>query len=77
VAEIRVERKQPRVVPWIVGLVVLALVILWGLKQLPAHPLRALHRGTAAVNTFQNPTPSRPRQFAEASLAGPLVSRAA
>jgi hypothetical protein len=78
VAEIRVERRQSQTVPWIVGLIVLALVILWSLRVVSAHDHRAgLHRGTSAVNTFQDPTPLPRRQFAQAPVAGGLGSRAA
>ncbi|MBW8876193.1 MAG: hypothetical protein JF614_14600 [Acidobacteria bacterium] len=69
-AEIRVERRQSNTVPWIVGLIVLALVILWSLKAVSAHSHKAgLHRGTSAVNTFQDPTPPPLRQFAQATVA--------
>jgi len=78
VAEIRIERRQSNTVPWILGLIVLTLVVLWSLKVVSAHQHRAgLHRGTSAVNTFQDPTPPRLRQFAQATVAGARGSRAA
>jgi hypothetical protein len=78
VAEIRIERKQTSAVPWIVGIVVMTLVILWGLKELSIHRrANAPHRGTAAVDTFRDPTPPRLRQFAQTTVAGAVESRAA
>ena len=77
-AEIRIERKQTSAVPWILGIVVMTLVILWGLKELSIHRRTAApHRATAAVDTFRDPTPPRLRQVAQATLAGTLESRAA
>jgi hypothetical protein len=76
-AEIRVERKPSSAAPWIVGILVMTLVILWGLKELSVHRRAAApHRGTAAVDTFRDPTPPRLRQFAQAT-AGAVESRAA
>jgi len=70
-AEIRVERRQSHTVPWILGMIVLALVILWSVKVVSAHNHRTgLHRGTSAVNTFQDPTPPPLRQFARATVPG-------
>ena len=77
VAEIRIERRSSSAVPWIFGILVLTLVLLWALKELSTHRrATAPHRGTAAVDTFRDPTPPRLRQFAQATL-GPLESRAA
>jgi hypothetical protein len=81
-AEIRIERKQSSAVPWIVGIIVMTLVILWGLKMVALHSrATAPHRATSAVDTYRDPTPPRPRQVAQATLdgavAGTLELRAA
>jgi hypothetical protein len=69
VAEIRVERKQSSAVPWILGIVVVTLVILWGLKMIATHNRAAVpHRATSAVDTFRDPTPPHPRQFAQTTV---------
>lgn len=65
VAEIRVERKQSSAVPWILGIVVVTLLILWGLKVASAHSrTTAPHRATSAVDTYRDPAPPRLRQVA-------------
>lgn len=69
VAEIRVERKQSSAVPWILGIVVVTLVILWGLKMVAIHSrATAPHRATSAVDTYRAPTPPRLRQVAQATV---------
>ncbi len=77
VAEIRVERKQSSAVPWILGIVVVTLLLLWGLKEASTHSRATVpHRATSAVDTFRDPAPPILRQVAQAAL-GPGESRAA
>ena len=77
VADIRIERKQSSAVPWILGIVMMTLLILWGLKAISLHSRATVpHRATAAVDTFRDPTPPRPRQFAQTTVRA-VESRAA
>lgn len=64
-AEIKIERKQRGRIPWILALVLLALVI-WSLAKAmdrrPAVP--GARTGAAAVDTVRDDTPPRLRQYA-------------
>ena len=65
-AEIHFERKQQSFLPWVIGIVLLALLIL-GLTGISRrHRAAAATPGTAAVDTTRDddPTPRRLRQFA-------------
>lgn len=66
-AEIKIERKQRSVLPWIIGLVLLVLVI-WGLSRV-MHQTRTIDedRGAAAADTLRDTTPPRLRQYAQAT----------
>ncbi|HEV2853901.1 MAG TPA: hypothetical protein VHC97_13950 [Thermoanaerobaculia bacterium] len=64
-AEIKIERKQRSILPWIIGLVLLLLVI-WALtKTMNRSEAAPVDRdGSAASDTFHDPTPPRLRQYA-------------
>lgn len=75
-AEIKIERKRRSVLPWIIGLVLLALV-LWGLVALAnRNAAAAADRGTAAADAWRDDTPPRLRQYALAD-PHPLARAAA
>jgi hypothetical protein len=64
-AEIKIERKQRSVLPWIIGLVLLVLVI-WGLSRAMVHARTVDEdRGAAAADTLRDTTPPRLRQYAQ------------
>lgn len=81
-AEIKIERKQRSILPWIIGLVLLALVI-WGVsKVMDRSRTGDENHGAAAVDTLRDNTPPRLRQYAQATGldsadAPPALSRAA
>lgn len=64
-AEIKIERKQHGMMPWILALLLLVLVI-WGVAKAmdrrPAVP--GTRTGAAAVDTVRDDTPPRLRQYA-------------
>jgi hypothetical protein len=82
VAEIKIERKQRSILPWILGLILLALVI-WGATQLMDRDDTGTEGpGAAAADTLRDTTPPRLRQYAEATGAAvvdetPAPARAA
>jgi hypothetical protein len=64
VAEIRIERKQQSILPWILGLALLALLI-WGLAQaFDRAPVGETEGGAAEVGTSQDQPEPRFRQYA-------------
>jgi hypothetical protein len=64
VAEIRIERKQQSILPWILGLALLALLI-WGLAQaFDRDPVGETEGGTSEVGTSHEQTQPRFRQYA-------------
>ena len=64
-AEIEVERKRNSVLPWIVGLVLLALVIVGAARAAYRHAAAPAHRpGAAAADTQWDDVPPRLRQYA-------------
>ncbi len=63
-AEIKIERKQRSIVPWILGLVLLLLVI-WALvKTMDRGEAALVDRGSAAAETLRDNTPPRLRPYA-------------
>lgn len=63
-AEIRIERKQPSILPWILGLALLALLI-WGLAEaFDRDPVGETEGGAAEAETLQDQTEPRFRQYA-------------
>lgn len=63
-AEIRIERKQQSILPWILGLVLLALLI-WGLAQaFDRNPVGETEGGAAEVGTAKDVPEPRFRQYA-------------
>jgi hypothetical protein len=68
VAEIKIERKRRSILPWILGLILLALVI-WGLVAMTNRSeAEAADRGTAARDAWRDDdTPPRLRQYAAAA----------
>lgn len=68
-AEIKIERKQRSLLPWILGLVLLVLVI-WGVSKVMArNRTGGDSRGAAAADTLRDNTPPRLRQYAQAAGA--------
>jgi hypothetical protein len=63
VAEIRVERKERSVLPWILGLVLLALVV-WGLKEMSDRDRNPADTGAEAVGVQVPEQPPALRQYA-------------
>lgn len=66
-AEIKIERKRrSSVLPWIVGLVLLALVILGAASAARRHAVPPVHRpgGAAAADTQWDNIPPKLRQYA-------------
>ena len=64
-AEISVERKRGSMLPWLLGLVLLALVVLGLASALLHHPVAPLHRsGAAAADTQWDNIPPKLRQYA-------------
>ena len=65
-AEIKIERKQRfNVLPWILGLVLLALVILGAASVARRHAAAPVHRpGAAAVDNQWDNIPPKLRQYA-------------
>jgi hypothetical protein len=66
VAEIKIERRQASLLPWIVGLVLLALVILAAATAARRHARAPVHRtgGAAAADTQWDNIPPKLRQYA-------------
>jgi hypothetical protein len=66
VAEIKIERKQRfNVLPWILGLVLLALLILGAANAARRHAAAPVHRpGAAAVDNQWDGIPPKLRQYA-------------
>jgi hypothetical protein len=66
VAEIKIERKRRfNVLPWILGLVLLALVILGAASAARRHAAAPVHRpGAAAVDNQWDNIPPKLRQYA-------------
>lgn len=63
-AEIRVERKERRsLLPWILGLVLLALV-LWGISEMTGRDDDATDTGATAVGVTIQQQPPALRQYA-------------
>ena len=56
VAEIKVERKERSILPWILGLVLLALVV-WGLNEMSSPGWNPADSGTETVGV---PIPEQP-----------------
>ena len=74
-AEIRVERKQNRsLLPWILGLVLLALV-LWGISEMMGRDDDAVDTGATAVGVTIQQQPPALRQYA-ALVAEPFENAA-
>lgn len=74
-AEIRIERKQHSILPWILGLALLALLI-WGLAEaFDRDPVGETEGGAAEAGAAQDQTEPRFRQYA--GLAEPAPWRAA
>ena len=67
-AEIRVERKQRSILPWILGLVLLALVILALASMMGRDDGRRTREGAAAAEATWD-TPPHLRQYAMAGGA--------
>lgn len=67
-AEIKIERKQRSLLPWILGLVLLLLVI-WALTKTMnrSEAAPADRDGSAASDTWRDNTPPRLRQYARAT----------
>ena len=64
-AEIEIERRQRSVLPWILGLVLLALVILGAASAAARRHAVPIHRpGAAAVDTQWDNIPPKLRQYA-------------
>ena len=65
VAEIKIERKQRGILPWITLLVLLVLVV-WGLSKVAnaAHESPVPRHGEAAADKVRDDTPPRLRQYA-------------
>lgn len=70
-AEIRVERKQHSILPWILGLVLLGLVILGLASVMGRDDGRRTPDGAAAAETTWD-TPPHLRQYARVREAGLL-----
>jgi hypothetical protein len=71
VAEIRIERKQHRgILPWVIGLALLALVIFALALTLGDRDSRRLDDGAAEAGHV-NPTPKHLRQYAALPETGP------
>jgi len=69
VAEINIEPKRRSILPWIIGLVLLALVI-WGLATMAnRNAAAAADPGTARTDVLRDDTPPRLRQYALATEA--------
>ena len=62
VAEIKIERKRHNLLPWILALVLLALVLVGLVAGANREPETAPDQGTAT--TWQDDTPPRLRQYA-------------
>jgi hypothetical protein len=72
VAEIKIERKRHGLLPWIIGLLLLALVI-WGLVETGTRQApEASERGRAAREAVRDDIPPRLRQYAMATGGGGL-----
>lgn len=68
-AEIRVERKERRsMLPWILGLVLLALV-LWGISEMAGRDDDAEGTGATAVGVTIQQQPPALRQYAGLAVA--------
>jgi len=65
VAEIKIERKQRGMMPWILALLLLVLVI-WGVAKAMDRrpPVPGTRTDAAAVDTVRDDTPPRLRQYA-------------
>ena len=65
VAEIGIERKQHSILPWILGLALLAL-LLWGLAEsFDRNAVGETEGGAAEAGTVKDQTEPRFRQYAE------------
>ena len=65
-AEIRIERKQRSLLPWLLGLVLLVLVI-WGVsKMMDRRATPDRNPGAAAADQLRDDTPPQLRQYAQA-----------
>ncbi|HEX6865305.1 MAG TPA: hypothetical protein VF414_20925 [Thermoanaerobaculia bacterium] len=71
-AEIRIERKQqPSILPWILGLALVALLI-WGLAEaLDREPEGETEGGAAEAGTVKDQTEPRFRQYAGMTETAP------
>jgi hypothetical protein len=69
VAEIKIERKQRSLLPWILGLALLLLVI-WALTKTMSRSEAAPadRDGSAASDTLRDDTPPRLRQYAQMTV---------
>ena len=64
-AEIKIERRRNSLLPWIVGLVLLALVILGAASAAHRRAAAHVHRpGAAAADTEWDNIPPKMRQYA-------------
>lgn len=64
-AEIKIERRQHSLLPWIVGLILLALVILAAAAAAHRRTVAPVHRpGAAAVDNQWDNIPPKLRQYA-------------
>lgn len=76
-AEIKIERTQRSILPWLLGLVLLVLVI-WGLgKVMRRDQVPERGPGAAAADAMRDNTPPQLRQYAWAPVDGNAALRAA
>jgi hypothetical protein len=65
VAEIKIERRRASLLPWLLGLVLLALVILGAAAAARRHAAAPVHRpGAAAADNQWDNIPPKLRQYA-------------
>lgn len=75
-AEIRIERKQHSILPWILGLALLALLV-WGLAEaFDRDPMGETEGGAAEAGAVQDQTEPRFRQYAGLAETAPWQAAA-
>lgn len=75
-AEIRIERRQHSILPWILGLALLALLV-WGLAEaFDREPVGETEGGAAEAGALQEETEPRFRQYAGLAEAAPWPAAA-